>query len=115
LKWFRATFEGARINESAGEGEKAISNFRALVNRRGGVSDESKKQLKRDSPTNIRLVGSFKCRPRPKQFSKNIPRRIFKDRCDAQGVWFSRIPPIPLKIFESTRLNTNSVDDFGKR
>lgn len=45
------------------------------------------------------LVGLFKCRsaqaqpgPEPKTFSKNIPRRIFKDRRDAEGVVFSRDP-----------------------
>ena len=32
--------------------------------------------------------------PRPrKTFSKNIPRRIFKDRRDAEGVLFLRPPP----------------------
>jgi hypothetical protein len=98
LKWFRATFEGARINESAGEGEKAISNFRSLVNRRGGVSDESKKQLKRDSPTNIRLVGSFKCRPRPKQFSKNIPGEFSKTAAMHRGWVFHGHPLYPFKI-----------------
>lgn len=34
--------------------------------------------------------------PQPrKTFFKNIPRRIFKDRRDAEGVLFLRPPPIP--------------------
>lgn len=48
------------------------------------------------------LVGLFKCRSaqaqpdlEPKTFSKNLPRRIFKDRRDAEGVGFSRTPLYP--------------------
>lgn len=34
---------------------------------------------------------------KPKPFFKNIPRRIFKDRRDAEGVPVWRGPPIPIQ------------------
>jgi len=38
---------------------------------------------------------------KPKPFFKNIPRRIFKDHCDAEGVPFRRDPLYPLNEFEA--------------
>jgi hypothetical protein len=46
-------------------------------------------------------AGLFKRRPKPNPFFKNIPRRIFKDQRDAEGVPFRRDPLYPLNEFEA--------------
>lgn len=58
-------------------------------------------QIKESLPVSARLAGLFKRRPKPNPFFKNIPRRIFKDQRDAEGVPFRRDPLYPLNEFEA--------------
>lgn len=68
---------------------------RLEISYEGGVYDEKGTHRKTSA-----LRARSNAAPKPKPISKNIPRRIFRDRRDVEGVGILRIPPYPLKIPE---------------
>ena len=76
---------------SMGNGGNALRN-----DQKGGLADE--KSLLSTIST---LWACSNAAPKPKPFFKNIPRRIFKDQRNAEGVPFRRDPLYPLNEFEA--------------
>lgn len=58
-------------------------------------------QIKRVLASECSSCGLVQTPPKPNPFFKNIPRRIFKDQRDAEGVPFRRDPLYPLNEFEA--------------
>ena len=87
------TFEEARTSSLAASGENIVSsedNTPPTKEERRPRMDEKEFSLSNAPP-----VGLFKCHPKPEPFSKNIPRRIFRDHSDTEGVPFHQ-PPLYL-------------------